>query len=308
MQVPRLEGAILLAGPTGSGKSEVAMLLAERIGGEIVSVDSMQVYRGMDIGTAKPSEEERKRIRHHLVDVVDVREAFDAAQFVRLANEALPETARRGKTPILCGGTGLYFQALLGGLGSAPPPDAALRAELEGMPMEKLLEELAARDPALYEKIDRENRRRLVRAVEVVRLTGKPFSEQRASWPSEAAMQLVHAFCLERDILDLMERIHQRVERMFKKGLVLETEDLLRKGLEKNRTASQSLGYKQVIEHLRGKRSLGETISLVQTRTCQFAKRQRTWFRKYGKWNRIEVKWETTADQVAEEIMRERDG
>jgi tRNA dimethylallyltransferase len=279
------------------------MLLAERIGGEIISVDSLQVYRGLDIGTAKPREDERTRIQHHLLDVAEVTESFDAARFVKLAREALQEIRRRGKTPILCGGTGLYFQALLSGLGEAPPSNAELRAELEVTPMDKLLEELAARDPKLYQTIDRKNRRRVGRAVEVVRLTGKPFSEQRAKWTSEAETRNVRCFCLERDVMNLMERIHDRVEGMFERGLVTETEKLLRRGLEQNRTASQALGYKQAIEHLRQERSLDETIRLVQTRTCQFAKRQRTWFRKYGPWKRLEVGWEMPAAQVVDGIV-----
>src|SRR3954470_676488 len=145
---------IFLAGPTAVGKSDVALLLAEKLGGEIISVDSMQVYRGLDIGTAKPSISDRARVAHHLIDVLDVSESFDAAAFVRLAKAALADIAARGKIPILCGGTGLYFQALLGGLGQAPPPDPTLRAQLELIPSEQLLEELAVRDPATHASID----------------------------------------------------------------------------------------------------------------------------------------------------------
>lgn len=293
----------MLAGPTASGKSEAAIILAERIGGEIVSVDSMQVYRGMDIGTAKPSSEDRARIPHHLIDVVDISEPFDAARFVRLATETLDQIRARGKTPILCGGTGLYFQALLGGLGKGPASNPQLRAELEATPQAKLLEELAARDPALYETIDRKNPRRVVRALEVIRLTGEPFSELRRNWAAESRRENVDAFLVGRDAMNLMERIHHRVESMFKRGIVVETQELLKRGLDQNKTASQALGYKQVIEHLRGEHSLEETIFLVQTRTCQFAKRQRTWFAKYGAWRKIAVEWEMTAEQIADRIM-----
>ncbi len=173
---------LLLAGATATGKSEVALLLAERLGGEIISVDSMQVYRGLDIGTAKPSAAERARARHHLIDVAELTEAFDAARFARLAHAAVKEIQGRGRLPILCGGTGLYFKAFLEGLGDAPPADAALRAELEATPLVELLGELERRDPATFARIDRKNLRRVVRAVEVMRLTGKPFSEQRAEW------------------------------------------------------------------------------------------------------------------------------
>src|SRR6185437_15954378 len=165
-----------LAGPTAVGKSEMALLLAEKIGGEIISVDSMQVYRGLDIGTAKPSAEERARARHHLIDVVELTESFDAAKFVQLANAAVSEIQARGHVPIFCGGTGLYFKAFLVGLGEAPAADEKLRAELEAIPLPELLAELAERDPVTYEKIDRNNPRRVIRAIEVIRLTSKKFS------------------------------------------------------------------------------------------------------------------------------------
>ena len=174
--------SIFIAGPTAVGKSEIALALAEKIGGEIISVDSMQVYRGLDLGTAKPSPAERARVPHHLVDVCDLHAAFDAAQFIRRAQTAVLEIQSRNKIPIFCGGTGLYFRAFLEGLGDAPAGDATLRAELEAAPLENLLAELRERDPAAFATIDQKNPRRVVRAVEVIRLTGKKFSEQRADW------------------------------------------------------------------------------------------------------------------------------
>ncbi len=173
---------IFIAGPTAVGKSEIALQLAEQLGGEIISVDSMQVYRGLDIGTAKPSPADRARVPHHLIDICDLTESFDAAQFVRLAQKAVEEIQARGRVPIFCGGTGLYFKAFLSGLGEAPSANPELRAELEAMPFEALLRELRERDPAAYEKIDKQNPRRVIRAVEVIRLTGKKFSAQRAEW------------------------------------------------------------------------------------------------------------------------------
>src|SRR5438552_13420249 len=146
-----------LAGPTAVGKSEVALLLAERVGGEIISVDSMQVYRGMDIGTAKPSAQERQRVPHHLIDVVDIAEPFDVAQFVRLANDAADQIVKCKHIPIFCGGTGLYFKAFMEGLGEAPPADANLRAVLEKIPLAELLAELEQKDPETFRRIDRRN-------------------------------------------------------------------------------------------------------------------------------------------------------
>jgi len=267
---------IYICGPTAVGKSAIAMDLAARINGEIISVDSMQVYRGMDIGTAKPSLEERNQIGHHLIDVADLSENFDAARFVKLAKEAEAEILRRGKRPIYCGGTGLYFNALLQGLGDAPPSDAKIRAELENIPLPRLLEDLKETDPVTWEKIDRKNPRRVIRALEVIRVTGRPFSEQRSTW-REIETPLIGLEC-ERD--DLHQRINSRVDEMFGAGLVEETCALLKQGLRENQTASQALGYKQVIEHLDGGASLAETIELVKLRTRQFAKRQMTWFKR----------------------------
>ncbi len=307
---PSLE-PIFVAGPTAVGKSEVALLLAEKLNGEIVSVDSMQVYRGMDIGTAKPSPEERRRVPHHLIDVVDVNEPFDAAQFTRMARAAVAEIQGRGRTPILCGGTGLYFKAFLEGLGSAPATDAGLRAELEALPLADLLKELSERDPVTYEKIDRQNPRRVIRAVEVIRLTGKPFSAQRAAWQTASAASLPKSFFgLSRTSEDLRGRIDARVGQMFARGLVTETGQLLKRGLAENRTAIQALGYKQVMEHLEGKHSLADTIELVKIRTRQFAKRQMTWFRR-----QLPVKWipldaqaagESAANLILQELVRAR--
>lgn len=274
--------SILLAGPTAVGKSTLALALAERIGGEIISVDSMQVYRGLDIGTAKPSAAERQRVPHHLIDVAEITETFDAARFVALARRAMQEITARGRVPILCGGTGFYFQALLEGLGEAPPANPALRAELEATPLEHLLAELRARDPSTFEKIDRQNPRRVVRAVEVIRLTSRPFSEQRADWFHASPAAHRPFFGLTRSTAELHTRIAARVDAMFRNGLVEETRQLLARGLAQNPTALQAIGYRQVVEHLRGERDLKETIELVRIRTRQFAKRQFTWFRKYA--------------------------
>jgi tRNA dimethylallyltransferase len=285
---------ICLAGPTASGKSEVAVCLAEKVEGEIVTVDSMQVYRGLDIGTAKPTSEERRSVPHHLIDVAEITENFDAARFVRLAGEAVEGIKSRGKTAILCGGTGLYFKAFMEGLGDAPPADAALRAKLEATPVAELLAELERLDAAAFATIDRKNPRRIIRAVEVLRLTGKPFSEQRAGWrrgaegSKESAVDFIG---LRRSSEDLRTRIDERVERMFRNGLVRETEGLLKRGLAENKTAMQAIGYRQVVEHLRGERGLAETIELVKVRTRQFAKRQMTWFRRQAgvDWVRVEL-------------------
>jgi tRNA dimethylallyltransferase len=292
---------LLLAGPTAVGKSEVAIRLAERLDGEIVSVDSMQVYRGLDIGTAKPSAAEQARVRHHLIDVVELNEPFDAARFVALAKAAVHDIHSRGRLPIFCGGTGLYFKAFLEGLGDAPPADPELRAELESAPLAELLRELAGSDPVSFERIDRRNPRRVVRALEVIRLTGKPFSAQRAAWSeseSRAATPMPRFFALARRSEDLRLRVDARVDRMIAQGLVAETDQLLRQGLAQNRTAMQAIGYRQVVEHLRGERSLAETILLIKQRTRQFAKRQMTWFRR-----QLPVRWMEIGECESAEVI-----
>ncbi len=281
---------IFLAGPTAVGKSEIALQLAENIGGEIISVDSMQVYRGLDIGTAKPSPAERARVPHHLLDVCGLTEAFDAAQFVRLAQAAVAAVQSRGRTPIFCGGTGLYFQAYREGLGEAPGTDPALRADLEAAPRATLLQELRERDPEAYAQIDRQNPRRVIRAVEVIRLTGKKFSQQRAEWKSQSGGSPARDFfVVSRPADELRQRIDRRVDEMFQRGLVTETEQLLTRGLAENKFALQAIGYRQVVEHLRGERGQAETIELVKIRTRQFAKRQLTWFRRYGQGESLEL-------------------
>lgn len=294
---------LFLAGPTAVGKSAVALSLAELLPGEIISVDSMQVYRGLDIGTAKPSSAERQRVSHRLIDVADLREPFDAARFVALAQTACGEIQARGRVPIFCGGTGLYFKAFIEGLGAAPPADARVRAELESTPLPALLGELEQADPVTFARIDQKNPRRVIRALEVIRLTGKPFSTQRAVWTVEAVDGASGGagpfFVLTRAPGVLQRRIDARVEEMFKLGLVAETERLLARGLEQNRTAMQAIGYRQVVEHLRGERSLPATMELVKIRTRQFARRQLAWFRRHARAKWISLDLFSTTDEIA---------
>jgi tRNA dimethylallyltransferase len=280
---------LLIAGPTAVGKTEVALQLAERLNGEIISVDSMQVYRGLDIGTAKPIPEDLARVPHHLIDILEPTESFDAAQFIRRATDATREIANRGHLPIFCGGTGLYFKAWLEGIGQSPPPDASLRAELQQLPLDALLAELRHRDRETFERIDRNNPRRIIRAVEVIRLTGKKFSEQRTRLMPPPA----RFFVLQRDRAELHSRIDLRVESMFARGLVDET-----RRMPKSSAARQALGYRQALEYLEGKHSLDEAIALVQLRTRQYAKRQLTWFRHQSR-----AEW-IDADKAIELISR----
>ena len=287
---------IFIAGATATGKSAAALEVAKKTGGQIISVDSMQVYEKMDIGTAKPTAEQRAQIPHHLIDCTTISEGFDVARFVR-------ETENKQKNikqPILCGGTGLYFQAWLEGLGEAPAGDPKVRKELEEMSTQSLLKELEEEDPATYKSIDQDNPRRVVRAVEVIRITGKPFSEQKAKWTNRAPRNF---FLLERTSQDLRRRIEARVETIFERGLVEETCSL-RSELEASPIAQQALGYRQVISHLKGELGLPETVSLVKSRTWQFARRQKTWFKKLNQTTVVQVLENEGPEEIAQQIIK----
>ena len=293
---------IYITGATASGKSALAMRLANTLGGEIISVDSMQVYCGLNIGTAKPSSQEQNEIQHHLIDVAQLSEAFDAAQFVSLAQQALKLIWKRGRVPIFCGGTGLYFRALIEGLGESPPSDESLRDELALMPIESLVAELRIKDPEAAKQLDLKNPRRVLRAIEVIRLTGRPYSEQRIGWNNvDKAPQ--NLFCISREVDVLNQRIHKRVDERFNQGLVEETQTLIKKGLRNNRNACQALGYRQVLDLLDGKLDLENVVHQVKTKTRQFAKRQRSWFRNQMKCKFLEWPDEENLNSFSEQLL-----
>lgn len=298
-----LKSAIWIAGPTASGKSELALKLAEKINGEIISVDSMQVYRGMDIGTAKPTKQEQEQIRHHMIDLVEVSEAFDVARFRKEALLAASDIASRQRQIIFCGGTGFYFQALIQGIGHAPPSDASLRATLNEQSVESLLEELAGVDPTTFEQIDQHNKRKIVRALEVVRLTGKSFTSFKPDWTTDQLVNPTRFWILEQETNTLRQRIINRVESMMQAGWIDETKRLLENGLRKNTTACQAIGYRQIMDHLDDKLSLEETLFLIKVKTWQFAKRQRTWFRHQARGTPIQMEV-TNRQETIEKLMR----
>ena len=299
---------LYLAGPTASGKSDVALWLAPRMEAEIISVDSMQVYRGLDVGTAKPSAQERALVRHHLIDVSNLDEPFDAARFVRLAGEAIDDIRRRGRVALLCGGTGLYFKAWMEGLGAAPAGDPVLRAVLESQPLESLLCELKEKDPVTFERIDRMNPRRVVRAVEVLRLTGRPFSDQRSDWAGKAAAPRPDFLWLDRDRSDLQRRVEMRVDRMLRSGWVEETRRAMASGLGRNPVALQAIGYRLLAEHLDGARDLESTAERIRIETRQFAKRQGTWFRKQASSVRLAVAAGDSIESVGRRVLAHWEG
>lgn len=300
--------ALVLTGPTGSGKSELGVELAERLGAEIVSMDSMALYRGLDIGTAKPDRALRTRVPHHLLDVLAPWESASVAWWLERAAECCQDIERRGRRALFVGGTPLYLKALLHGLFDGPPADAAVRQRLtqeaEQFGSAALHQRLARVDPVAAQRLHVHDLRRIVRALEVWELTGRPISDWQQQWaggrrqgaggredhtahcaeegsrflaptcePSQSVL------CLDLPRGELYARIDARVQHMIAAGLVEEVRTLRQLPYPLSREASQALGYKEMFEHLEGRATLAETVNRIQTRSRNFAKRQLTWFR-----------------------------
>jgi len=284
MTLPDLEAkpfVVVICGPTASGKTALALELSETFPVEVVSADSRQVYRGMDIGTAKPSAAELRRVRHHLIDVVNPDQQFTAADFAAEGRAAVFEVLRRGRIPLVVGGTGLYIRALTEGLVEAPGGDEGLRQQLWQMEREQgegaLHRLLQSQDPESASRIHPRNRVRIIRALEVYAMTGRPLS----------ALQSEHAFAdapfatlkiglgAEREVLS--QRIDRRAQMMLEAGLLDEVAALLAQGYAPQLKALQTIGYRESVQHLAGLLSLPETIALIQRETRRYAKRQLTW-------------------------------
>ncbi|NOZ30192.1 MAG: tRNA (adenosine(37)-N6)-dimethylallyltransferase MiaA [Chloroflexi bacterium] len=272
---------IAIVGPTAVGKTALSLDLAEAVNGEVVSADSRQIYRYMDIGTAKPTPDERARVPHHLLDVVDPDQTLTLAQYQRLAYAAIEEIHRRGRVPLLVGGTGLYVRAVLEGLRIPEvPPDPELRARLEAEAAEQgpeaLHARLAALDPVAAARIDPRNVRRVIRALEVCLIAGRPISElQQASPPPYRILRLG----LTRPRRELYARIDARVDAMMAAGLVDEVRSLLARGYGPELPAMTGLGYRQICQYLAGEMTLEEAVREIKRRTRRFVRQQQTWFR-----------------------------
>jgi tRNA dimethylallyltransferase len=310
MQIPNdiLNGCWFLAGPTACGKSEAAMILAERLDAEILSLDSMSLYRGMDIGTAKPSAAQRSTIPHHLLDLCEPHESFSVAQYLAAADAVARDVVSRGRVPLFVGGTGLYLRSLLRGVFDGPQIPSELRrqleADLEASSPEHLHERLSCVDPLAARRIHAQDGRRVVRALEVYLATGRPLSEQQRQNVLPPHDRPQNVYWLSAPRRWLYDRIDRRVERMFADGLVDEVRRLLAEPLGPSHTARQALGYKEVIAHLEQGVPLTETIALIQTRTRQFAKRQHTWFRHLEECRPVEMTGAETATQLAELVLK----
>lgn len=272
---------VVVAGPTAAGKSEAALRLCEERGGEIVSCDSLQVYRGFDVGSAKPSPAERARVAHHLIDVAGADEGYSAARYLEAARAAIADVAGRGRLPVVVGGTGLYLRALLHGLAPAPPRDPGLRRRLEALADRfgdaRLWRHLRRVDPRAATRIAPRDRARVVRALEVFHLTGRPLSAHHGVGERPLAGFLVRTLVLDPGQAALRPRVERRTATMLEAGLVEETRRLLAAYGEVRALAA--IGYREAVAHLRGELPGERLPRAIVVATMQYAKRQRTWFR-----------------------------
>jgi tRNA dimethylallyltransferase len=297
-----------IIGCTGCGKGGLGRELARRTGGEIVSADSMKVYRRMDIGTAKPSLDVRCEIPHHLIDVVEPSAAFSVAQYVQCATTAIADIRQRGRPVFVVGGTPLYLKALTEGLFEGPSADPAIRSRLrevaETQGPDKLYQRLCAVDPAASRRIHPNDLRRIIRALEVFELTGRPISQLQTQWDRRAAEGSCRIIGLRRQRQDQNHRTNERVRRMIEAGLVEEVKSLLAEPLPLSRQARQALGYAEIIEHLEGCLSLAEAVELIKINTRRFAKAQRTWFRRFPNVEWIDLEPDASVSATADGLMR----
>lgn len=295
-----------LAGPTAVGKTATSLELAQLLDAEILSLDSMAIYRGMDIGTAKPNLEEQTRVQHHLIDLVEPSQEFSTADYLEQAQTAVQKIISQGKTPLFAGGTGLYLRSLLRGVFEGPAADWDLRKSLEQEEQATpgvLWNQLKEVDHDAAARLHPKDLRRIIRALEVWKLTGRPLSEQQQEHLLPVELRPRNVFWLHPPRPWLAERINKRVELMFEQGLVKEVETLLNQTPPLSQTAKQGLGYKEVIEHLQGEATLAETIDKIQTKTRQFAKRQHTWFRNLEECREVLLDGTESPRQIAEKIL-----
>jgi tRNA dimethylallyltransferase len=275
---------VIVLGATAVGKSAIAILLAEELNGEIINCDSMQVYKGFDIGTDKISPDQRKNIPHHLLDIAEASTQFTAADFVKHAREAIRLIRKNRKLPIIAGGTGLYLTALCEGLFPEGEKDPAIRARLEQQAknegLESLRELLVKVDPVYANKIGERDKIRIIRALEVFYATNKPISAHFANTRSQIQDFFILKIGLQWERSVLYRKIEDRVERMFEKGIVEEVQQLLAAGVNPASPPFRALGYRQVLKYLKGDLTLEEAVGLTKKETRHYAKRQMTWFRK----------------------------
>ena len=297
---------LIIAGPTASGKTALSVELAKRLNGEIISADSMQVYRGMDIGTAKVTPEEMQGVPHHLIDILEPHEEWNVMEFCRLAAEKIDEIASRGRLPILAGGTGFYIHALAYGAEFEEETKSKVREQLEKRSDEDLYAYLQQVDPASCEKIHMNNRKRVIRALEYYEQTGNRMSELNARLKEKEAVYDLCFLVLDLDRTVLYERIDRRVDIMLEQGLVDEVRRLRDAGYHREMVSMKGLGYKEILAYLDGEISLEEAVYVLKRDTRHFAKRQLTWMRREKDVTFLEREPVETLVERAEKVVTER--
>jgi len=300
-------GKVLILGVTASGKGRLAFELAKAADAEIISIDSMKVYRRMDIGTAKPSKDVRQQVRYHLIDIVEPSESFSVARFLELAQQAIDDINSRGKNIIAVGGTALYIKALLYGLFEGPGTDESIRQQLRTEAQAKGLEALHKRleqiDPVAANNIHPNDAKRIIRALEVHTITGKPISSFQKQFDAEPSSDWV-VIGLRRDKAEESKRINARVKRMIDEGLVEEVQRLLAEEKPLSKQARCAIGYAEIIKHLQGKIGLDEAIEQMKKNTRKLAKAQRTWFKTFRQVNWLDIEAAQQQDSILAHILR----
>ncbi len=298
---------ICIVGPTAVGKTEIAIQLAQQLDAEIVSLDSRQIYREMDIGTAKPTPDQRGAVPHHLIDCVDVDQPFSVAEYQRLADAAITQIRERDKRTMAVGGAGLYFRGLIDGLFDGPGADVEIRAKLQREADElgniTLHERLRQCDPEAADRVHPNNLVRVIRALEVYELTGKPISALQRQWKMDEPRYPFRAFGFDMPREALYRRIEDRVDLMVDAGLIEEVKGLLNRGYPRNCVAMQSFGYKELIDYLDGLRTLDEAITLLKQNTRRFAKRQLTWFRNDPRIEWIDISEFSSMEGIVDNLL-----
>jgi len=298
--------ALAIVGPTASGKTKLSLIVAEKLDGEIISADSRQIYRYMDIGTAKPSPEEREKVKHYFIDELNPDEEFNAGLFGEKARKIIEDIFSRGKVPIIVGGSGLYIKSLIDGFFEGPGADWELREILyrraKDLGKESLYEELKKVDPVSAQKIHPNNLKRVIRALEVYYITGKPISQLQQTVKPEINFKTVQVG-LKWDRKKLYKRIEERVEEMIRNGLIDEVKKLREMGYDKNLNSLQTVGYKEVFDYLDGLISYDRMIYLIKRNSRRYAKRQLTWFRQDERIIWIDVDEDTDFNELAEKVV-----
>ncbi|MFN0199217.1 MAG: tRNA (adenosine(37)-N6)-dimethylallyltransferase MiaA [Planctomycetaceae bacterium] len=310
--VDLLKRCWILAGPTASGKSSLGLNLADEVGAEIVALDSMTLYRGMDIGTAKPALADRVLVPHHVLDIIDPSEEFSVVDYLHAAQVACEDIVSRGRIPLFVGGTGLYLKSLLRGVFPGPAADWTIRErwqkflQLEGE--ESLRNRLRDVDPLTANRLNRADTRRIIRALEIYELTGVPMSSQQQQLALPVELRPRHVFWISPPRDWLHRRIETRIVQMISEGWLDEARRLLSRERPLSRTARQALGYQELFDHLEGRLTFEGTVQQITVRTRQFAKRQHTWYRHLEECRPLEITGEESSDELVRRILEDDQG